>query len=244
MQVVSPVVVGTEVAIPAGTYLQGRVVSITQRNSQVELALQSTSLAFVNGYVAPLAGPVTVQSQQGWLRLAPSSRNNAALIPLIFAPGIGAGIGAAVGFSHTSGLTPGKNPGSPMAKDAGIGLGIGAGALLVGVLIYHSHHHGPNFYLSAGAPMDTAFANNVMLDRASVAEAVSQGAGVVQPIADRPQPPSPPDTTPSGICFGPDTPGTPPTVIPGTPAIGDSPGTPDIVIPGTPSTPGGVVPCS
>jgi hypothetical protein len=252
-QLVSPVVSGSQVAIPAGTYLEGQVSKINQQSDVTSLSLHSASLAFVNGYVAQLPGIVTVQSAEGWWSPAPSSRRGAALLPFLLAPAIGGAIGAAVGKdgsvtpgSITNGqLVPGSITPSTRGRDAGIGVGIGAAVMFVGLATYfHLRHHGaPDFFFPDGAPMQVVLASPLSLDAAQTADAASQSPQTIQPVAQRPAAPVP-DTTPTGICYAPDTPGTPPTIIPGIPATPNSPGTPDIVIPGTPSTPGGVIPCS
>lgn len=252
-QLVSPVVSGSQVALPAGTYLEGRVSRIIQQGDRVQVVLQPASLAFVDGYVAQLSGVVTVQSSNGWWLPSPSSHRAAALLPFLFAPGIGAGIGAAAGKDAT--LTPGSISGgqitppsvtpSTRGRDAVIGFGVGAGIMAVGLAIYFaSRHHGaPDFFFPAGAPMQATLALALSLDPAQVADAAAQPQPPVQPIVQRPQPPTFANSASSAICFAPDTPATPDTVIPGTPAIGDSPGTPNIVIPGRPAIPGPVIPC-
>ena len=254
-QLVSPVVSGSQVLVPAGTYLQGKVAKITQQSDRVTLDLSSATLAYANGYVVKLPGTVSVLSSEGWWRPAPNSRRALALLPFFAAPMVGAGIGAAVGKDPvlTPGsinggqLTPGSMTPSTRGRDAAIGLGVGAAIAAVGLAIYASAHHhgGPDFFFPAGAPMDVLLDSSIALDPAQIAGALNQPQPPMLPTAQLPQPTPPSfDSTSSGLCPGPDIPGTPDIVIPGTPAIGDSPGTPDTVIPGMPATPGGMVPCN
>jgi hypothetical protein len=254
LQLVAPVVTGSQIAIPAGTYLEGSIGTISQQDETVSLSLSRASLAFPGGYVAPVPGIASVGSSEGWWRPAPTGSHGAAvLLPLLLAPAVGAGIGAAVGRDGS--LTPGSISGgqivpgsitmSTRGRDAAIGFGIGAGVLITGLVAYFgSHHHsGPDFFFPAGAPMSVALSVPLPLDASQVAAAASS-AVTVMPVAQPHMPPAPMPAPSSGLCQLPDTPGTPPTVIPGIPATPDNPGTPDTVIPGTPSIPGAVVPCS
>jgi hypothetical protein len=256
-QVVSPAVSGSQVAIPAGTYLEGRIAMVSQRNDRVQVVLHFATLAFADGYAAKIPGTVTVQSAIGWWLPSPNSHRAAALIPLLLAPGIGAGIGAAVGKDPVltpgviSGgqIVPGSMTSSTRGRDAAIGLAVGAGIAALGTVIYvKARHNGaPDFFFAAGTPMDATLVNDLSIDPVQADRAANAAPPSITPVNPPPAQSSPyvaPDSTPDGICYGPDTPGTPPTVIPGTPATPDSPGVPDIVIPGTPSTPGPIVPCS
>jgi hypothetical protein len=252
-QLVSPVVVGSQIAIPAGTYLQGRVSKVTQQDDRVQVELRSASLAFANGYVAQLPGLVTVRSANGWWRPAPNSHRGAALLPFLAAPAAGTLIGLAAGKNGT--LTPGSfTPNGQLipasmtpptrGRDAGIGLAIGVGVMAIGLLALHAagHHGAPDFFFPAGAPVDVVLVAPISLDAAQVA-ASSLIPEPIQPAAQLPVPAPAPNISAS-LCPAPDTPGTPDTIIPGVPATPDFPGTPDIVIPGTPSIPGGMVPCN
>ena len=58
-QTTFPVTVGSALAIPAGTFVQGRLVKLTRparRNNRGELQILFTEVIFANGYVAPLPG--------------------------------------------------------------------------------------------------------------------------------------------------------------------------------------------
>ncbi|MDR3764118.1 MAG: hypothetical protein P4M01_08500 [Acidobacteriota bacterium] len=254
-QMASPVVSGSQVAIPPGTYLEGRIEKISQKDDRVEIVLRAATLAFADGYAASVPGTVTVRSALGWWQPAPNSHRGLALLPLLLAPGVGAAIGAASG--HDGSITPGTISGgqlvpatmtsSTRGRNAAIGLGIGAGIAAVGAaLLMHAHRQGPpDFFFDTGTPMDATLSGELAIDAAEAAHAAATEPAAPIPQAPRPMPPTPPawDTS-SGICYGPDIPGTPAQVIPGTPATPDSPGTPDIVIPGMPPTPGPVVPCA
>ena len=260
-QVTSPVISGNEVVIPPGTFVQGKVDKLERKGGRGELHLQSMSITFPDGYVAPISGPVDLETDDGYALKDPG---NGRFVGAFALPAAGAGLGALIGHSVansqpttiTSTLPPGCTgpppgcltssvtaPGST-AKSTMIGSAVGAavGAVASLVLLTSSH----NFFLDVGSPVELVLRQPVSLEQNQVDDAVRQSEQnpvPTQPIAQRPQPvPPPPDTDP-GICYTPGTPGTPDVDIPGTPPIGDSPGTPAIHIPGIPGTPPTAHPC-
>ena len=257
-QITSPVDSGNQVAIPPGTFVQGTVDKIGRQGSRGELRLQAMSITFPDGYVAPISGPITLESTEGYAVKDPGSkRTTGALILPLAGVGAGALIGHAAGSSSSTLTTTlpsgcvGPPPGclsSSMtvpgnsAKNAIIGAGIGGAIGAVGsmFLILGSHH----FYLDAGAPVEATLQQPVTLERNEIARAVKQSAEhpvAQQAVAPRPIPPVP-DTSDHGTCYTPGTPGTPATVIPGAPGPDGIPGPPTI-IPGTPPTAGTPYPC-
>ena len=254
-QIVSPVTAGNEVVIPAGTLVQAKVDKLGRNGSRGELTLQSMSVIFPDGYVAPVTGPLTWQSDQGYALKDPGSGRGGAALGLI---GGGAGLGALIGHSVgssqstvTTTLPPGCTVGFPNCLsssmvvparkgiDTGIGVTVGAAAGAIGalVLLGSSHH----FFLDVGAPIETVLSHPLILENDQVSQAVKDAEQTPVPeqlIAPRPVPPPYNNT-----CWTPGTPGTPGTDIPGTPPIGNSPGTPPIHIPGTPPTPPTPYPC-
>lgn len=259
-QVNAPVNSGSEVVIPPGTFVQGTVDKLARRNGRGEVRLQSMSITFPDGYVAPISGPLTLETDEGYAIKDPGPGRAAAAFAL---PAAGAGLGALIGHSVgaspttvTSSLPPGctgpppgcltssvtgpSNVGMHTAEGAGIGVAIGGiGAL---VLLASSHH----FLLEAGAPVEMRLEVPVSLRQDEVSKAVQQSTehpAAVQPAAPLPvyvPPPYVPQNT--GTCFTPGMPGTPSTVIPGAPGPDGVPGPPTI-IPGTPPTPGTPYPC-
>lgn len=258
-QVTSPVTSGTEVIIPPGTFVQGKMDKLERRGGRGELRLQSISITFPDGYVAPVAGPVTLESPDGYALKDPGNRRAVGAFVL---PMAGAGAGALIGHfaassqpnTITNTLPPGctgpppgclssslTTPGST-AKGTIIGAAIGgvAGAVTSLVLLTNTR----NFFLDVGSPVAMVLEQPMSLDQGEVADAVRQSEQQPvpeQPIAARPLRSF--SNTNNGTCYTAGTPGTPDTVIPGMPPIGDSPGTPTTVIPGTPSTPGTPYPC-
>jgi hypothetical protein len=260
-QITSPVISGNQVVIPPGTFVQGKVDKLSRTGGRGELHLQSMSITFPDGYVAPISGPVDLVTDDGYALKDPGRGR---FIGAFALPAAGAGLGALIGHSVansqattiTSTLPPGctgpppgcltsslTTPGST-AKSTMIGTMIGATAGMIASLVLLTSSH--NFYLDVGSPVEMVLRQPLFLEQDQVADADRQSEQhpvPTQPIAQRPQPmPPPPDTDP-GTCYTPGTPGTPDIDIPGTPAIGDLPGTPATHIPGIPATPPTPHPC-
>jgi hypothetical protein len=259
-QVTSPVNFGNEVVIPPGTFVQGTVDKLAVKGGRGELHLQSMSITFPDGYVAPVPGPVTLESTDGYALKDPGKGR---LLGGFTLPLAGSGLGALIGHfaasskssTITSTLPPGctgpppgclsssltvpANKGERTVIGAAVGGAIGFVASLV--VLTGSH----NFFMDVGSPVEMELQQPLSLQHDQVADAVRQSEEhpvAQQPIASRPVTP-PPASTDHGTCYTPGTPGTPDTVIPGTPPSGDFPGTPSTVIPGIPATPPTPYPC-
>ena len=237
----APVTLGDQVAIPPGTFAQGKVENMHRDGSRAVITMQSASLAFPNGYVAEVRGPLEIVSEEGTAWNNPSS---AAKTGILVAPFVGSGIGLGIGSAfHTtqSSTLGGMTISSPTPKGLAIGsfVGLGAGAAVSLVLLARSHH----FYMEEGSALRTSLPLPVTLSASQIA-ANNAAAQSPPPAVVRPQRPvSVAAPVGSGTCYTPGTPGTPGTFIPGTPAIGDSPGTPGTYIPGIPATPPTPYPC-
>jgi hypothetical protein len=250
-QTTSPVVAGNEVVIPPGTFVQGRVDKLSRTGGRADLYLQSMSITYPDGYVAPVAGPVTLESGDGYAFKDPGSGH---IVGALALPAAGAGVGALIGHftassqsnTITSTLPPGCTgpppgclsssvtaPGST-AKNTIIGAMVGGaiGGITAFALLFHTQ----NFFLDAGSPVEMTLQHPLSLAQDQVATAIrdaEQHPAPQQPISPRPQI-AIPDNKDPGICW---TPGTPGIDIPGTPAVGGSPGTPPTHIPGNPADP-------
>jgi hypothetical protein len=259
-QIVSPVTAGNEVVIPPGTFVQGKLDKVERHGQRGIIHLQSMSITFPDGYVAPIAGPMTLDSPDGYARIDPGNRRGLAAVAF---PLTGAGIGALIGHSTASPQTDtitlppgcsGPPPGcltsslpveGATAKSTIIGAMVGGAIGAVGsIAVFVSTH---NFFLDVGSPVAMTLQRPLTLEQDEVSEAIrdaEQHPAPEQPIAQRPQSPSQHQNMDPGICYTPGTPGTPDVDIPGSPAIGDSPGTPPTHIPGIPATPPTPHPCS
>jgi hypothetical protein len=256
-QTTSPVTSGNEVVIPPGTFVQGKVDKLERRGGRGELHLQSMSITFPDGYVTPIAGPITLESSDGYALKDPGKGR---MIGAFALPAAGLGLGTLIGraFASSQGTTintslppscgvptPGcmNNsssftfpPDRVKAMAIGGGIGLAAGGIASLALVFNTH----NFFLDAGSPVEMVLQHPISLQQDEVADAIrdaEQHPGPERPIAERPQPIPPPLNNGPTFCETAGTPGTPDVDIPGTPAVGDSPGTPAIHIPGIPATP-------
>ena len=252
-QTSAPVIIGDQVAIPGGTYVQGKVEKLTRDGTRAEMLMQSVSLVLPNGYIAPAGGPVNIESEEWTAWNYPTGRSQAAIF---LAPLLGVGLGTAIGAAADKPQTLGGGsigfPGGPTVpvptmtvnshRDLVIGGAVGG---LVGSAIsftlYARNHH---FYIAEGAPMAMTLPTAITLPQAQVDDANKKAAANPAPVPVAPAPPPGlvPNTT-NGTCYTPGSPRTPGTHIPGTPGVNGSPGTPDIDIPGTPPTPPTPYPC-
>src|ERR1700691_4555572 len=88
-QVSSPIASGNEVVIPAGTLVQGKVDKLGRNGGRGELRLQSMSISYPDGYVAPVSGPITLESDEGYAIKDPGNGHIGAALAL---PAGGAGV--------------------------------------------------------------------------------------------------------------------------------------------------------
>jgi hypothetical protein len=255
-QITSPVSSGDEVVIPPGTFVQGKFDRLERKGDRGELRLQSMAITFPDGYVAPVPGPISMESDEGYALKDPGKGR---MVGTFAMPAAGLGIGALIGhsFGHSASLNTTNNCGfnpnclpqtsvTPDTKlrDTAIGSMVGLAIGGVGSLFLFFNSH--NFYLDIGSPVQMVLQQPLTLDVDQVADAIQQSEQhptARQPIIQQAQRVSPPPDSDHGICYTPGTPGTPDTDIPGTPAIGDSPGTPPTHIPGIPATAPTAYPC-
>jgi type IV secretion system protein VirB10 len=239
-QTTSPLIVSNQVAIPAGTFVQGKVDKMSRRGSRGELLMQSLSIVFPNGYVASIKGPLSMETDEGTAFSNPSSAEKAGIIA---APLAGLGIGGAIGAAkHTtmSSTLGGNTLTASSPKGVGIGslVGLAAGGVVSLVLLARSHH----FYVEEGSPAELSLPQPVTLAQTQTSNPDATIAST--PPVPRGLPASPtPASALDGTCYIPGRPGTPPTYIPGTPGTVDSPGTTGTYILGTPPTPPIPYPC-
>jgi hypothetical protein len=243
-QTSSPIAVGTQVAIPAGTFVQGKVDKMSRNGSRGEIQLQSATVIFPDGYVASVSGPLSIESEEGTAWVNPS---RGAKLGAVIAPLAGLGIGAAIGSAaHTTRTTNfgGMVMSSSTPKGLAIGsvFGMAAGGAVSLILLARSH----GFYVEIGAPMRMVISEPITLAQNQVDDAnrATKDHPVAVPV---PAPRVNPAAFPSapadhGTCYTPGTPGTPSTVIAGPPGPNGIPGAPS-VIPGIPATPGTPYPC-
>jgi len=153
-----PVTIGNTMAIPAGTYVKGRIARVERSGrikGRAELQVHFTTLIFPNGYTVDLPGTLqntpgaensTMADNEGTVKANGQKGKDAGTI------GKGAGIGAAVGGLGTGTL-----------KGAGIGGGIGAGVGLIKVLATR----GQEVRLPAGTSLEMVLQRPLTVDVSS-----------------------------------------------------------------------------
>lgn len=238
LQTSAPVVVDGNLAIPAGTFLQGKLdgkVRAQFSRHRAVIHLKHAVLTYSNGYMVKMPGIVELTTNLEESTSTYGETGVAAPIAAAAGSAGGFGIGAAAGG----------------VKGAAIG-GIAGGVIgLVAALALAAHHGG--VFMDIGTPSNAVLNAPVWVNE----DRVQAAAHTYAPSAPRPAPrhmcydPGTPGTPDTVIPGTPATPGTPPTVIPGgpgqaptvIPGTPGTPGTPDTVIPGTPGTPGHSYPC-
>jgi hypothetical protein len=243
-QTIAPIVVGDQIVVPPGTFVQGKLDKLWRKGSRAQVRLQSASLVFPNGMVTNTSGPVQVEGEEGTAWLDAGGKNVAgAIIAPLAGLGLGTLIGHATGGHGTDINGMNFNPGGLKSTAIGGMVGLAAGGALSFVFLARSHH----FFVDTGSPMQMTLPESLTLTQRQISD-VEQDAQenpvTPMPVAKRPPPALlSPSTTSMGTCYTPETPATPPTIIPGTPAVGNTPGTPPTVIPGRPAIPGTPYPC-
>ena len=160
-QITDPVLVDRQVVIPAGAFVQGQLEKLTRQGNRAELWLESASLAFPDGHVVNVTGPVEIRGGEAtaWINPSTGAKTGALLAPLLGA-GLGTAVGAAVHTTQTSSLG-GMTITSSTPKGMAIGslTGLAAGAALSLALLARSHP----FYVEQGAPLEMVLPHPVTL---------------------------------------------------------------------------------
>jgi hypothetical protein len=168
-----PVTIGTQLAIPAGTFVDGSVIRVTPHpatGQQPSFRVHFTRLVFSNGYSVTLNG----ENTQALLLPAESSTptNEVAELAPLRLPGMRLAMGEGQEPPPTLPPLPrlGPNP-------AVIGGAIGGGmlALIIGMVVYAHHHaNSTDFVLyDAGWQFQMVLDSPMTLDSAQVAAAAS-----------------------------------------------------------------------
>ena len=174
-QIATPVVVGDQVAVPAGTFVRGKVESLTRRGTRAEVIMRSASLVMGSSLV-DMGGPVKIESEEWTAWNNPDGKSKAAiiLIPMVAMP-LGALIGHAADGKTTTNVggtpfTTQSHKGLVIGTTVGFGVGLGAAFGLMA--------HSRGFYLEEGTPLDITLSNPVALTSAQVTEAEHNTAPV------------------------------------------------------------------
>lgn len=205
-QIATPVVVEDQVAIPAGTFVRGKVESLTRRGTRAEVIVRSASLVMGSSLV-DMGGPVNIESEEYTAYNNPQGRKKAVIVlaPLL-GTGLGMAIGAATDRSHTTTLGSGFSfpsvgigglpgpvqtvPPLTVTENSHTGLFVGSAVGGAVGLVTSLTLIGRNkqFYLEEGTPLEITLSNPVALTRAQVAEAEHNTAPVQVIRRTRPWP--------------------------------------------------------
>ena len=168
-----PVTQGTQLAIPAGTYVEGVVNKVTAKptsNQQPTLRVHFTQLVFSNGYSVPLNGENTQA-----LLLAPETNaagNEVAELMPIGLPGGNFAMGAGQSTTPTLPSLPQVGPSKAVVIGASVG---GFAAFTIAMLLWG--HHRINSYdyavFDAGWQFQMVLDSPVTLDATQVAAAAA-----------------------------------------------------------------------
>jgi len=194
-QITAPVASADEVIIPPGTFVQGKFDRLERKGDRGELRLQSMGITFPDGYVAPVRGPITMESDEGYALKDPGKGRIAGMFAL---PAAGVGIGSLIGhsFGHSASLNTTNNCGfninclptvtavpDTQLRDTAIGAGVGlaAGGIAAFALLFNSHQ----FYLDQGSPVQMTLQQPLTLDIDQISDPTQQSDQ--QPIPETPQ---------------------------------------------------------
>ena len=76
----APVTLDSRVAMPAGTYVQGKVEKLTRHGTRAEIVMRSVAIIFPDGYVANIGGPMTIESEEGTAWINPGTGTKAGVV--------------------------------------------------------------------------------------------------------------------------------------------------------------------
>lgn len=160
-QITAPVSVGDKVVIPPGAFVQGKIEKLSRQGTRAELLMQSVSIAFPDGYVVNLSGPLEIRGGEGtaWSNPSSGAKTGAVLAPFL-GSGLGTAIGAAVHTTQSSTLGDMTITSStPKGMAIGSIAGLAAGSVVSVLLLARSHH----FYVEEGAPLEMVLLHPVAL---------------------------------------------------------------------------------
>ncbi|MGA8087207.1 MAG: hypothetical protein WCA10_07870 [Terracidiphilus sp.] len=168
-----PLAIGSRVAIPAGTYVEGVVDKVNahpRAGGSASVQLRFTRLLFANGYSVPL---VATNVQANFL--VPDAKTQATYQLADArdgAPYLGEGFAAS--GQNPPQLPPLPSMGPSPGALAGIGIGAGAGILVLSLVIGHHRANSADFILfDAGWQFQMALQEPLALDPAQISAATT-----------------------------------------------------------------------
>jgi hypothetical protein len=158
------VTVGTQLAIPVGTYVDGTVDKVSKGGrSGPSVQMHFTQLLYANGYSVDIDGE-SVQAKA----LRPNSRSSeAAALPA------NSGSGNSLAAQVLAQQPPVQTPASHIGTVVGIGLASAAAAIAIPLILLH-HWGGTVVLFDAGWQFEMVLNSPLSVDAASVAGAVKR----------------------------------------------------------------------
>jgi hypothetical protein len=164
---IAPVNVAKDLAIPEGTFVEGKIVKVGKRDATrfEGLVLEFSRLAFTNGYVVELNGSVI----------------NAKVLPQATDPSGATTTPGLMAYSLQQGPTPPPLPqvGPSRGPIIAASLGGTVALLVTGIILGHRHAHvyEQNRYFEAGFQFEIFLQAPLTLDRARVDDAINGPSG-------------------------------------------------------------------
>jgi len=157
-----PVTIGTQLAIPAGTYLEGVIDRVIKGgfSGRAGLELHFTRMVFANGYNVVLDG-ATAQAKGG---------NSGAALPGTSTPGAQTAFNSIMAFQQPTQPPPPPKLGPSNALVTGIGVAVTAAGTIAWILL--SHHRGDGVLFDSGYQFEMVLQNPLILDADRVAAAL------------------------------------------------------------------------
>jgi hypothetical protein len=163
-----PVTVNTQLAIPAGTYVQGMVEKVGKSGGPGHAGLQIrfTRMVFANGYAVPLDGATAEARADGMDATLPEGPGEGRIVPV-----------SAQSFQQGPGPTPPPLPPLPgphFGAAVGVAGGVAAAAIVAAILLHR--RQGVGTVLDAGTQLEMVLENPVSVDPERVTAAVAAPA--------------------------------------------------------------------
>ncbi len=64
-QTIAPVLVGDQMVIPPGAFVQGKLEKLTRNGTRAQMHMQSASVVFPDSFVASVAGAIDIEGEEG-----------------------------------------------------------------------------------------------------------------------------------------------------------------------------------
>jgi hypothetical protein len=163
-----PVTIGSRVAIPVGTYVQGVITDIVKHSSSgPSVKMKFSSLVYANGYTVALDAS-NIQAKLTDPASEPTVAEASATDPTGYA--LSGKAAPAQGSQTPPTLAPPPNPGPNKAVFIGIGLGVAGAAVVTAIVLSHRAGPGPRgqILFQTGWQFDMVLNNPLIVNAASI----------------------------------------------------------------------------